>query len=258
MHWATVFIFAFISAFMRFDNSGPDTATSVQLRYTGNMGVFVESENAAWWFDGLHQFYKPEFQHLPDSFFTQAFNKNPPFNKLKGLTFSHYHRDHYSALLTNRFLSAHQSIVISGSRQVGDSLYTERFINGWNKNGIIYNDESTRARLEAYNLAHSWLARHGQVENIMFSLLINGVRITHLGDADFDSPAYRLTAFLSADILIVPLWLVTADEGRKFLNKSSAKKIIITHIPPGTKVKCEGELDGDLVLFDQVGEKFDF
>ena len=254
MHWATIFFFAIAAVFMQPEKIGVTTANSIQLTYTGNMGVVVESENATWWLDGVHEFYKREYQHLPDSIFQHALAGRPPFGKLKGLTFSHYHSDHFSAALTNRLIATHPSILVTGSHQVGDFISTERFTDGWNKNGIIYSDEATASRLEAYNLAHTWPSRHSAVKNIMYSLLINGLRITHLGDADPEGSAYLQTAFLNADILIIPVWFINSTKGRTILNSSAAKKIVVTHITPGEKVSCDGKFNAEMILFDKVGK----
>jgi Beta-lactamase superfamily domain len=137
---------------------------------------------------------------------------------------------------------------------VGDYLSTEHFIDGWNKNGIIYRDETTASRLEAYNLAHTWPSRHAAVQNIMYSLLLNGVRITHLGDAHIDGASYHHTAFTNADILIVPSWFLSTAKGRDILNTSAAKTLIVTHISPGDKFAYEGKLNARVFVFDEVGE----
>jgi L-ascorbate metabolism protein UlaG (beta-lactamase superfamily) len=254
MHWAAVLIFAFLAVFMPHKPGGIFTERPIRISYTGNMGVVVSSNNATWWFDGIHDIYKPEYQHLPDSIFQQALSGKAPYNNLKGVTFSHHHRDHFSAPLTAQLMLSHRSIVVTGSHQVGDYLSGEKFINGWNKNGIIYRDETTASRLEAYNLAHTWPSRHSAVQNIMYSLLLNGVRITHIGDADIDAASYHQTAFTNADILIVPSWFLSTAKGRDILNTSAAKTLIVTHISPGHKLQYEGKLNARVFVFDEIGE----
>jgi ribonuclease BN (tRNA processing enzyme) len=254
MHWVTVLIFAFMAVSMPHNPGGVFPGKPIRISYTGNMGVVVSGENATWWFDGVHDKYKPEYQHLPDSIFQQALIKKAPYNNLKGIIFSHYHPDHFNAALTAQLMLSHRSLVVTGSHQVGDFLSTEHFINGWNKNGIIYRDETTASRLEAYNLAHTWPARHSAVQNIMYSLLLDGVRITHVGDADIDGASYQHTAFTNADILIVPSWFLSTAKGRDILNSSAAKTLIVTHISPGYKFQYEGKLNARVFVFDEVGE----
>lgn len=254
MHWATVLIFAFMAVFIPHNPGGIFPERPIRISYTGNMGVVVTGENATWWFDGVHDKYKPEYQHLPDSIFKQALSKKVPYNNLKGIIFSHSHPDHFNAQLTTQLMVSHPSLVVTGSHQVGDYLSSERFINGWNKNGIIYRDETTASRLEAYNLAHTWPERHSSVQNIMYSLLIDGVRITHIGDADIDGASYQQTAFINADILIVPSWFLYSTKGRDIINTSAAKILIVTHISPGHKLRYEGKMNARVFVFDEVGE----
>ena len=257
MHWVLIILFAGLVAVLQPAANGLKQPKSIQISHTGNMGVLVKGKNATWWFDGLHAFYREQYQHLPDSLLQLALAKKAPFDQLDGLMVSHFHRDHYSASLTKELITHSNKLIVSGSNQVGDSLPATNFLNGWNKNGIIHSDPQTGLRIESYNLAHTGSVRHREVQNIMYSLLINGVRITHVGDADEKSEELKRPAFINADVLIVPVWFITSGAAISLLKITKAHTIIVTHISPGQKVDCNIGLKADVILFDQVGERLD-
>lgn len=228
---------------------------SVRITYTGNMGVVIESDSGTVWIDGLHRFYKPEYQQTPDGFIDSAKKHSGNFKTLQWLLFSHYHRDHFSAGLTKELAVSNPDIKISGAGQVVDSLSGTHFTNAWNRNGRLNTDEG-EVEIEAFNLKHTWPARHSQVQNLMFSVILNGLRFTHLGDAVNDDPAYQQAAFKDADVLVIPYWLLLNDEGRALIKTSKAKKIIATHIEPNAHPDIalhNGEFQ-QVILFDVPGE----
>ena len=255
MHWVLIILFAVFIAVSQPAGEKLQEQNSIQVSYTGNMGVLVQSDNHTWWFDGLHAFYRSQYQHLPDSLLKLVLEKKPPFEQLDGILVSHYHKDHYSAPLTKELITRSNDIIVSGRKQVGDSLPAVNFVNGWSKNGIIYKDQSTGLRVESYNVPHTGSSRHRDVHNIMFSVIINGLRITHVGDADEASEELKRPAFLNADVLIVPVWFILSGNSINLLKTTSARTIIVTHISPGQKVDCNVGLKANVILFDQVGEK---
>jgi hypothetical protein len=85
-------------------NSNVHYNNVVIITYTGNMGVLISNEKTAVWIDGLHEYYGPAYLNPPDSLLENSFSKKRPFENLKWLLFTHYHRDHFSKKLTSRFL----------------------------------------------------------------------------------------------------------------------------------------------------------
>jgi hypothetical protein len=80
------------------------TGKNIIITYTGNMGVLINNDKTVVWIDGLHEFYAAESINPPDSILEKVFSKTAPFNHLQWLLFTHYHRDHFSKKLSNRFL----------------------------------------------------------------------------------------------------------------------------------------------------------
>ncbi len=228
----------------------------VRITYTGNMGVVIESERSAVWIDGLHRFYKPEYQQTPLAFSDSAKKKAGHFKSLEWLLFSHYHRDHFDAGLTNEIIATDPGLKISGAGQVTDSLSGTNSTNAWNRNGRLTGLEDSDLGIEAFNLQHTWPARHSAVQNLMFSVIIDGLRITHLGDAGNEDIAYTQSAFKDADILVIPYWILLNDKGRSLIKTSKAKKIIATHIEPDSKpdIALRNSDLQQVILFDVPGE----
>lgn len=235
----------------------PDEKGSVKITYTGNMGVLISTDREAVWMDGLHKFYKPEFLPTDQKFIDKAKQREGDFRSLQWLLFSHYHRDHFDAGLTREIISSSPDIKISGAGQVVDSLSGAYTKNAWNRNGSLNNGEvESSVGIEAYNLQHTWPARHSAVQNIMFSVIVDGKRITHLGDSGDTDPAYAQKAFINADVLVVPYWLLLRENGKLLLKTSKAKTIIATHIEPGAKLSIEliNGREQKVILFDVPGE----
>lgn len=235
----------------------PDEKGPVKITYTGNMGVLISTEREAVWMDGLHKFYKPEYLPTGQKFIDDAKHHAGDFKLLQWLLFSHYHRDHFDAALTKEIISSSPSLKISGAGQVVDSLSGAYTKNAWNRNGSLNNAElESSVGVEAYNLQHTWPARHSSVQNIMFSVIVDGKRITHLGDSGDSDPAYGQKAFINADVLVVPYWLLLNENGKSLLRTSKAKTIIATHIEPGAQLSVElkNGQEQKVILFDVPGE----
>ncbi len=221
------------------------------------MGVLISTDREAVWMDGLHKFYKPEYQPTDQQFIDKAKQHEGDFKSLQWLLFSHYHRDHFDATLTKEIISNSPEIKISGAGQVVDSLTDAFTKNAWNRNGSLDNaDYESSVHVEAFNLQHTWPARHSTVQNLMFSVIIDGKRITHLGDSGDKDPAYTQKAFLNAEVLVVPYWLLLNEDGKSLLKTSKAITIIATHIEPGAKLPIElkNGKEQKVILFDVPGE----
>jgi len=235
----------------------PEQKGSVKITYTGNMGVLISTDGEAVWMDGLHKFYKAEYEPTGQQFIEKAKHHDGDFKSLQWLLFSHYHRDHFDAGLTKEIISNSPGVKISGAGQVVDSFTSGLTKNAWNRNGSLNNaDMESSVSVEAYNLQHTWPARHSNVQNLMFSVIIDGKRITHLGDSGDTDPAYVQKAFMNADVLVVPYWLLLNENGKSLLKTSKAKTIIATHIAPETKLNIElknGQFQ-KVILFDVPGE----
>ena len=255
MSWAIIFLLsATIIVHQSVTGSCAESPDKVHITYTGNMGVVISSDKSAVWIDGLHKFYKPEYQFTPPAFIDSANEKLGHFKTLQWVLFSHFHKDHFDAGLVNDLIKQQPEIIVSGGSQVIDSIKGSTY-NAWNVNGRLNAGDAENVSVEAFNLAHTWPARHSDVQNLMYSVRIGGFRITHLGDAVEADNAYRQPAFLNADVLIVPYWLLMNDKWKQILQQTKARKVIATHIGPDEQVKPpSGFSNIDVILFDDPGE----
>jgi L-ascorbate metabolism protein UlaG (beta-lactamase superfamily) len=232
----------------------PPKNNAVTITYTGNMGVLISNEKTAVWIDGLHEFYGPEYLNPPDSLLEKVFSKTPPFNKLKWLLFTHYHRDHFSKKLVNQFLSLGADRKVVGAAQVVDSFPTKHIIDAWNKNSELIRDDEAGLQIKAFNIPHTWPKRHHKVQNITYLVEIAGIRILHVGDADTDATAFDRIGISSVDVAIVPQWF-DSEKGRPIIEKLKPKKVIVTHIAPGERTGDNNALKKqEPILFEKIGQ----
>jgi len=226
----------------------------VSITYTGNMGALISNEKTAVWIDGLHEYYGPAYLNPPDSLLEKTFSKKSPFDKLKWLLFTHYHRDHFSKKLTSRFLQLGMDHKAIGATQVVDSFSTKDVVNAWNKNDEVAHDDSLSLRINAFNIPHIWPQRHHKVQNIAYLVEISGVRILHVGDADTDAAAFDRMGISSVDAAIVPQWF-DSEKGRSIIEKLKPKKVIVTHIAPGERAGDNSPLKKQgAIFFEKIGQ----
>ncbi len=226
----------------------------VSITYTGNMGTLISNEKTAVWIDGLHEYYGPAYLNPPDSLLEKTFSKKGPFEKLKWLLFTHYHRDHFSKKLTDRFLQLGMDHKVIGATQVVDSLSTKDVINAWDKSDEVTHDDNVTLRIKAFNIPHIWPQRHNKVQNIAYLVEISGISILHVGDADTDAAAFDRMGISSVDAAIVPQWF-DSEKGRSIIEKLKPKKVIVTHIAPGERTGDNSFLKKqETIFFEKIGQ----
>jgi len=257
MNWLSYLLFILlVSCPASYTSDGKvQTNKSVSITYTGNMGVLISNDKTAVWIDGLHEYYGPEYLNPPDSILEKVFEKKDIFSRLQWLLFTHYHRDHFSAKLSKRFLQLFPAHKVIGAPQVIDSFSASHIINAWNKHGEILNDTASSLRIKAFNIPHTWPQRHTKVQNIAYLVELNGIRILHVGDADTDPGSFSFSQVDSIDVMIVPAWFLENENAKKIIEQLQAKKIIITHIAPGEKLKSSiGIKNTETILFYKISQ----
>lgn len=227
---------------------------AVHITYTGNMGVLISSEKTAVWIDGLHEYYGPEYLNPPDSVLEKVYTGTARFKHPHWLLFTHYHRDHFSKKLVNRFLRPGSGHKVIGAPQVVDSFAAKEIIGAWNKNGEVIYDDSANLRIRAFDIPHTWPQRHSKVQNIAYLVEISGVRIVHVGDADTDVDAFDRIGTDAIDVAIVPQWF-DSEKGNQIIEKLKPVKTIITHIAPGEKIDNNKTLNKRVaIFFERIGQ----
>lgn len=197
------------------------------------MGVLISSGKVDVLIDGLHEYYGPEYLHTPGTEIQSIMAQTGPYSKLRIATFTHYHRDHYSAGLASSFLKVSRDNRVIGSPQVIDSLSKDRTIDAWNRNGVAFRDTAARFTIESFNIPHVSPQRHSKVQNVAYVVQTAGIKILHIGDAERDTVAFSRFRNAGIDVLVSPIWFLTSDEGRRIiLDIIKPRTVIATHISP--------------------------
>ena len=204
---------------------------SVTISYKGNMGVFISSGKLDVLIDGLHDFYRPDYLNTPVAELQKIFQRSGAYIKLGIALFTHFHRDHFSASLTKSFLEASPAHKAGGAPQVVDSLPINQTINAWNRDSIIFSDNSADLKIKSFNIPHTGQQRHSQVQNVAYLLEISGKYILHIGDAETDAAAFEKLKRRKIDVMVVPLWFLMG-EGRQIIADIRPRTVIATHISP--------------------------
>ena len=90
----------------------------IVLSYKGNMGVLISFPTRSVLIDGLHEFYRPAYLPTPPAELQKIVSRKDPYANLKLALFTHYHKDHYNAMLASKFLDISKENVVIGSNQV--------------------------------------------------------------------------------------------------------------------------------------------
>ncbi len=195
-----IFILVFVSQFF-FNNSTnkilnlDENDDNLRILYVGNMGVLIENRNQTILIDGFHRKYKPAYafpsKGMVDSL---VFGEYPGFTKLELSLVTHKHKDHFSPELTLQFLRENAESIIIGPDQVKEELAktgndTNNFLE--QVKALVPNDEINSIEHQGINVKsikcdHTYQARHKDIQNNAYLIDINGYKILHVGDTEWD------------------------------------------------------------------------
>jgi L-ascorbate metabolism protein UlaG (beta-lactamase superfamily) len=219
--------------------SNPQTKEAkdkITIAYKGNMGVYIHTSKAAVLIDGLHEYYGPEYLNPPAPEVNKMITRQNSYNNLTLALFTHYHKDHYSVKLARMFLQSSLYSRVAGAQQVTDSLPAQQTIGAWNKNALIFRNDSSAISVYAFNVPHVWPERHSKVQNVAYIVRSGGISILHVGDAHTQPSAFNSFRTEKIDVMIVPIWFLMDDEGIKIIREIiKPAKVIATHISPNEK-----------------------
>lgn len=185
-------------------SGGAGESPSTTIQYIANEGFLIEVGNAKILIDALFDDRTINYAHVPDEETLARMSKSmPPFDDVDLILVTHNHRDHFGIGPVFDRLSNDPSSVFVGPPQAVDKLRivapdlenfsdrvkeidlelfdsTELEISGisirairFRHSAYMVTDEETG---EQYN-------RHEGVENLIYLIEMNGVRLLHVGDA---------------------------------------------------------------------------
>lgn len=247
-------------------------AQALQISYIGNMGVLLSSGGEAIVIDGLHKEYKPTYVFPSDTTTAQLIKGTyQQLGKIKMALITHYHRDHFDAELSLALLSANPESFVLAAAQALDMIRekTQSAVSAIDQqlkqipyDGTIHQVRNGVIEVRAFKCPHV-NARHASVQNLAFLININGHKVLHLGDSNWDvaSQALENASLLdeSIDIAILPYWMLLNENSKEKVHQLiRPKKLIATHLPPELGPREYTVLHqhhGNIILFDQLNQQ---
>jgi len=242
-------------------------ARALELEYLANEGFLLRNGERRVLVDAFLTEPYGNYAAVPKELFERLCAGEGDYGPVELAVTSHVHADHFqpsaaSAYLTarpeTRFLAAPQ--VLAKLREVLPRPFPEeRLLARW---------PEAEARLveaelgvELLRLPHAGGARTASVENLGLILVLGGVRVLHVGDAERDDAALeRLDpAALALDLALVPYWWLDGAAGvARVRAHTGAREIVAMHVPPAEVAEVKARLaalDPRLILFERSGER---
>ncbi|MDH7447146.1 MBL fold metallo-hydrolase [Aquimarina sp. 2201CG14-23] len=206
----------------------------LSFTYIGNIGVYITDGQSSVLIDGLHTEYGDDYLFPPSTLIDKIQTKLLP----DGILFTHYHGDHFSALLSNEYLNTNKKAILLGSNQITkeikhfkDRVFTISTIN--------YDKQVVKLKnIEIKGLKINHVGkRHISVENVGYLVDFGIKKVLHVGDTNW-MEEINLFSQLDLvnehiDIAVLPYWMLLDNNATMLIKKHiNPKHIIATHISP--------------------------
>ncbi len=243
------------------------TATdSLRIQYIGNMGVLIAGQSDAVLIDGLHKPYKPAYLHPPEKLVQEmiANKAHPPIGILLN---THIHQDHFDAGLVHQFLRENPNAQLIGPPQTAEGIASLGGVERLGakikvvpiKDNKITTFNCGEVQVDGFYLRHANPARHGAIKNIGYLITMDGLKILHAGDTDWNGEVFKSLALNKRDIdvAILPNWMVMTKEGAAIVSTHlKPRQIIVTHISPFSEAEVKeavAQYFPQAILFTEIG-----
>jgi len=209
----------------------------LSLIYTGNMGVYISNEQSSVLIDGLHTEYGEDYLFPTSQLVTTIHTKLQP----DVILFTHYHGDHFSASLSNKYLDINKKAVLFGSDQI-----TKEIKNSKDRLFTITTSDYSKQIFKVKDLKITGLKinhagkRHVSVKNVGYIVDFGSKKILHVGDTNWmkEIDLFNQLDLVkeTIDIAILPYWMLLESNASLLIKKHiNPKRIIATHISPRIK-----------------------
>lgn len=242
-------------------------ARTLELEYLANEGFLLRSGERRVLVDAFLTEPYGEYASVPEELFERLCAGEGDYGPVQLAVTSHVHADHFQpeparAYLTQRgetrFLAAPQ--VLARLRpELPPDFPAARLLERWpEKEARLVEGE---LGVELLRLPHAGGARTASVENLGLVLVVGGVRVLHVGDAERDDAALeRLDpAALALDVALVPYWWLDGAEGlARVRARTGARELVAMHVPPAEVAAVKAQLaalDRRLIVFERPGER---
>ncbi len=237
-----------------------------KVSYIGNMGVLIESNGKTVLIDGLHQKYKPAYQHPTDQMIEDLLDGTyEDFTVIEVNLVTHKHEDHFNSGVTLEFLRNNQQAISIGSAQILEEMQQVVFeseravldrVREIDYDFQVHEFQHRGINIKSIRSDHTYQIKHKDIQNIVFLMEMDSFRILHVGDTDWDlgTRALKLlnTSKTEIDIAVLPYWMMLGDASKeKLLTLVDPKMVLVSHIDPNLidQVEEETKLEIPNVMF---------
>ncbi len=245
---------------------------AVVVKYLANAGVLISHGETKIVFDPLFDEDFGIYELVPKDIEQALFEGTSPFDGLDAVFISHHHDDHFSPERMVRLMQAHPELRLFGPRQAIESMPIEPMNTALQSRlqevALDLDGEFSllfdAIEVSAVRIPHAgWPTRHAEVENIAFSVSLDGkATVLHMGDAYTDPGFFDQQSAYWAErrihLALPPYWYFLSGGGMKILEDHiHADETIGVHVPasmPDSPARYPEELRGR-TLFSVPGEE---
>lgn len=243
---------------------------ALKLAYIGNMGVLFEYHDKTVIIDGLHQYYNKQYlyptEEIVNELITGTFKD---FTNIEASMFTHVHGDHFSERYALRLLENNADAIVLGSQQIRDSIarltHNSKVLSAIETvpyDGNLFRAIHKGIDITAIKCDHSSPSRHGQIKNIAYVVDLDGFKLLHIGDTDWELTKKPFTSLNLAsskiDLAVIPYWMLLEQNAYETAMETiAAKHIIATHIPPNFSTNDRDRLHerfANITILTTLGE----
>lgn len=249
-----------------------DKPAGLTVKYIGNEGVLISSDDRQILIDGLHREYKPAYAFPPADLLNSLEQAKAPYDKIDLLLVSHIHLDHFhtesvgrhlqnnprSRLITSEQAAGEIAASFAGYEKIRERITPVRYV--WKKSEEF---EQNGIRLKVLNLRHA-NEQHRSIQNLGHLIGIGGRKLLHIGDADMTAENFSAFGLQkeNIDIAFIPYWYLISESGRTLVREQFApRQIIAVHIPPAEAASIARQIREfypDADAFTQILEEKSF
>lgn len=209
-----------------------------QITYIANQGVFIEYNGKKVLIDALHDEHLSHYQATRIPYRLIMNSASTPFEKVDLFLVTSALGDHFDKDLTVEFFEKHTETILVAPRQVLDTMGTLNHLEAQfypileTDNGMMYAMDGIN--IQTFPLIHAYNKESEGVDNMAYLLDFDGLRILHVGDANFlPENLNRIQKAIGkgVDYIILPDWFFKNKEDvAKVKKQIKAKKFIVAHV----------------------------